>query len=135
MIELLMVILILGILTVISVPSYLNFRVKAQAAAAQANVRSAIPAAESYYQGTGSNSYTGLTGATLRTEAPGIASTVKALSLNSGKGYCIEDTEGINIYSYAGGDTTAGVTYPSGKLAATVQTGSCATDTGVSGAA
>jgi type IV pilus assembly protein PilA len=101
LIELLIVIIILGILVAIAVPSYLSFRSKAQTAAAESNVRSAIPAAESYYQGTGNGSYTGLTGATLRTEAPGVAATVKAGV--SGAKYCIQDTEGGVTYSYEGG--------------------------------
>ena len=50
LIELLVVIVILGILVAIAVPSYLSFRGSAQHAAAKSNVRSAIPAAESYYQ-------------------------------------------------------------------------------------
>ena len=50
LIELLVVIVILGILLAIAVPSYLSFRGIAQQAAAAANVRSAIPAAEGFYQ-------------------------------------------------------------------------------------
>ena len=57
LIELLVVIVILGILVAIAVPSYLSFRGKAANAAGEANVRSAIPAAESYYNDT-----TGCTG-------------------------------------------------------------------------
>ena len=57
LIELLVVIVILGILVAIAVPSYLSFRGNAQDAAAQSNVRSAIPAAEAWYQDTaGGNS-------------------------------------------------------------------------------
>ena len=52
LIELLVVIVILGILVAIAVPSYLSFRGNAQDAAAQSNVRSAIPAAEAWYQDT-----------------------------------------------------------------------------------
>jgi len=107
LIELLIVIIILGILVAIAVPSYLSFRSKAQTAAAQSNVRSAIPAAESYYQGTGNGSYAGLTGAALRTEAPGVASTVKAGV--QGAKYCIQDTEGGATYSYEGGTGGAAV--------------------------
>ena len=60
LIELLVVIVILGILVAIAVPSYLSFRGNAQDAAAKSNVRSAIPAAESFYQTVEPNSYTGL---------------------------------------------------------------------------
>ena len=49
LIELLVVIVILGILVAIAVPSYLSFRGKASNAAAKANVRSAIPAAEALH--------------------------------------------------------------------------------------
>ncbi len=50
LIELLVVIIILGILVAIAVPAYLSFAGKAKVAAGQSNVRSAIPAAEEYYQ-------------------------------------------------------------------------------------
>src|SRR5487761_1591256 len=76
LIELLVVIVILGILVAIAVPSYLSFRGNAQDAAAMSNVRSAIPAAEAWYQdsapGRGNSSYSGLTNANLAVEAPGI---------------------------------------------------------------
>jgi type IV pilus assembly protein PilA len=106
LIELLVVIIILGILVAIAVPSYLSFRGKAEIAAAQANVRSAIPAAENYYNeptasGGGGGAYTGMTGAKLRTLVAGVATTVKAGV--SGAKYCIEDTEGSTTYHYEGG--------------------------------
>ena len=105
LIELLVVIVILGILVAIAVPSYLSFRGSAQDAAAKSNVRSAIPAAESYYQNNTANpsTYTGITGATLRTQAPGVSPNVKAVALSSGAGYCVEDTEGQSTYDYIGG--------------------------------
>jgi len=49
LIELLVVIIIIAILLAIAIPSYLGFRDKANQRAAQADVRSAIPAAEGYY--------------------------------------------------------------------------------------
>src|SRR5664280_3630347 len=58
LIELLVVIVILGILMAIAVPSYMGFKDRANKAAAQANVRSAVAAVETYYQDTGG--YTGV---------------------------------------------------------------------------
>jgi type IV pilus assembly protein PilA len=113
LIELLVVIVILGILVAIAVPSYLSFRGNAQDAAAQSNVRSAIPAAEAFYQDTagGNSSYNGLTGGssgTLAGEAPGVAPGVGVDVLDNGGAYCLYDDEatGHGAY-YVGGDTTA----------------------------
>ena len=117
LIELLVVIVILGILVAIAVPSYLSLRGNAQTAAAQSNVRSAIPAAEEYYQTTGNSSYTGLSNATLKTVAPGISPNVKAGANAAGTGYCIQDTEGAQVYSYTGG-TGGTSTIGSGACAA-----------------
>jgi prepilin-type N-terminal cleavage/methylation domain-containing protein len=49
LIELLVVIVIIGILLAIAVPSYLSFKDRANQTAAMSDVRSALPAAESYY--------------------------------------------------------------------------------------
>jgi type IV pilus assembly protein PilA len=120
LIELLVAIVLIGILVAIAVPSYLSFRSKAQTAAAESNVRTAVPAAEAYYNDpTGGNStYTGITRAKLLVEAPGIATNVKAaVAAASSQGYCIEDTEAGQSYHYAGG--TGGD--------ATVETGVCDT--------
>ena len=53
LIELLIVLVIIGILLAIAVPSYLGFKVRAEKTAAQANVRSAVPAVEAYYSDNG----------------------------------------------------------------------------------
>lgn len=106
LIELLVVIIILGILAAIAVPAYMSFRGSAQDAAAKSNVRSAVPAAEEYYQDTtstgGNLSYTGLTPAKLVAEAPGVSVT-DAESVNNGQGYCLDDTNGGYSAYYVGG--------------------------------
>ncbi len=110
LIELLVVIVILGILVAIAVPSYLSFRGNAQDAAAKANVRSAIPAAEAWYQDAagGNGAYTALSNANLAKEAPGISPKVGVKVLASGAAYCLWDDEAVNHGAYyLGGDTTS----------------------------
>ncbi len=109
LIELLVVIVILGILVAIAVPSYLSLRGNAQDAAAKSNVRSAIPAAETYYQTTGNNSYTGMDTTALNQSAPGVSPNVQVTVSSDGAAYCLSDTEapGHNAY-YVGGDQNLG---------------------------
>ena len=133
LIELLVVIVILGILVAIAVPSYLSFRGNAQDAAAKSNVRSAIPAAEAWYQDTlhGNSTYTGLNNAGLATEAPGVSPNVLVVVAGNKAAYCLTDTEaaGHSAY-YIGGDTAAagGFTLAGGaKVSAVTGGATCAT--------
>jgi type IV pilus assembly protein PilA len=106
LIELLVVIVIIGILVAIAVPSYLSFRSKAQTAAAESNVRTAVPAAEAWYNDPsgGNQSYTGISKANLIVEAPGIATNVKAgIKTGDAQTYCIEDDEAGQQFHYSGG--------------------------------
>src|SRR6516225_3187579 len=112
LIELLVVIIILGILVAIAVPAYLSFAGKAKTAAEESNVRSAIPAAEAYYQ-TNSNTYGGMTGALLRTQAPGVGPHVRGgafTTSTANDSYCIDDTEdsGATYFHYIGGAVAPG---------------------------
>src|SRR4051812_13017477 len=61
LIELLIVIVIIGILLAIAVPSYLGFRDRANQKAASADVRAAVPAAEAYFADNGSYNSMNLT--------------------------------------------------------------------------
>jgi Tfp pilus assembly protein PilE len=61
LIELLVVIIIIGILLAIAIPSYLSFRGRAEKSAAQADVRASIPGVEAYY--ADHNTYSALTSA------------------------------------------------------------------------
>ena len=105
LIELLVVIVILGILVAIAVPSYLSFRGNAQQAAAQSNVRSAIPAAEGFYQ-TGST-YTGMNLTALQQQAPGVSVTHVTVS-GDGNAYCLDSVNGSKNAYYIGGDQNIG---------------------------
>jgi len=126
MIELLLVLQIVGILTMIAVPTYLTYRNRAQQGTAQANVRSAITGAYLWnIDKTGGNgSFAGLSRSTLLRELPGASPSIKAVSLNSGAGYCVEGTNGVYSYDYIGGVFTplgswkAGVVQPASCLAA-----------------
>ena len=128
LIELLVVIIILGILVAIAVPSYLSFRGNAQDAASQANIRSAIPAAESWYQDAvgGNGSYTGLTNANLSKEAPGVSPDVAVTLSTNKKAYCLDDTKAAgHEYYYVGGDSTDFTLGGSAKVSA-ITKGTCA---------
>jgi type IV pilus assembly protein PilA len=134
LIELLVVIIILGILIAIAVPAYLSFRGKAETAAAEANVRSAIPAAEAYYQandGTATDAdatltttmYQGMTTALLNAQAPGISKSVVVSVNGTGTGYCLQAVQGASTYHYLGGSDASSMSTDPG--AGAVATGAC----------
>jgi type IV pilus assembly protein PilA len=99
LIELLVVIIILGILLAIAVPSYLKFKTRANAAAAEADVSAAIPGLEAY--NADHNGYTGATSAVLQASYDaGIKNIlVKTATATS---YCIQSTVGASVYMKAG---------------------------------
>lgn len=129
LIELLIVFQIIGILTMISVPTYLTYRDRAQQGTAQSNVRSAITGA--YLWNTdktgGNGTYAGLSRSTLIRELPAADPTIKAVSLNGGAGYCVEGTSGSYSYDYLGGVVTPLGAWKTGV----VQAASCLTAAGV----
>ena len=70
LIELLIVIVIIGILLAIAVPSYLGFRDRANQKAANSDVRAAVPAAEAYFADNGT--YNGMDSTSLRSIDTGV---------------------------------------------------------------
>jgi prepilin-type N-terminal cleavage/methylation domain-containing protein len=126
MVELLIVMQIVGILTMIAIPTYITYRDRAQQGTAQSNALSAITGA--YLWNTdktgGNGSYTGLSRSTLLAELRSADPNVKAVALNSGAGYCVEDTNGPYSFDYIGGVATPlrawrlGVVQPASCLAA-----------------
>ena len=90
LIELLMVLIIIGILLTIAVPSYLGFKDRANKSAAQANVRAGIPAVETYF--ADNNTYAGMDKTSLAKYDAGIKVSVASGATTSM--YCIYDTVG-----------------------------------------
>lgn len=123
LIELLVVIIIIGVLVAIAVPAYLGFTKNANQAAAKANVRSAIPAAEGYFKTN--SSYTGMTTAGLIVLAPGVDSTLTTQvgGVTAGDSYCLQDTKSGQTYYYIGGASASRMTSDAG--AGRVAAGTC----------
>ena len=99
LIELLVVIIIIGILLAIAIPSYMKFRDRANKSAAQANVRSSIPAVEAYF--ADNNTYAGATLAYLQTTYD---QGVKNIVIQSATAttYCVESTVGADVFKKSG---------------------------------
>jgi type IV pilus assembly protein PilA len=91
LIELLIVLVIIGVLLAIAVPSYLGFKKRAEKSAAQSNVRAAIPAMEAFYSDNGT--YVGASAAALRSIDSGLASGLVTSGLST-TGYTISFTQG-----------------------------------------
>ncbi len=116
LIELLIVLVIIGILLAIAVPSYIGFKARAAQTAAEANVRSAIPAVEAYYAdnegsatdidaSAATSGYQGMTVARLQGIDAGVKLT--AIANLSTTSYCVE---------YTGGGKSASKTAAAGTI-------------------
>jgi prepilin-type N-terminal cleavage/methylation domain-containing protein len=97
LIELLYVMVIIGVLLAIAVPSYLGFKDRAQQRTAASNVREAVPDAEAYYNDN--QTYAGMNLAALQAldhVDPGM--TVFADATH----YCLSDSDGTHIAKVVG---------------------------------
>lgn len=97
LVEVLIVLVIIGILLAIAVPSYLGFKNNANESAAEANVRAAVPAVEAYFADYGT--YLGMNATTLAAIDAGINAQV--VSVNAAT-YCITSSLGGFTYYKAG---------------------------------
>ena len=101
LIELLVVIIILGILLAIAIPSYLSFKNRANASAAQANVRAAVPGIEAYNADHASG-YTGVTLTKLQQSYDQGIKNIKIVRANN-TSYCIQNTNPTTVTYFKGG--------------------------------
>jgi type IV pilus assembly protein PilA len=89
LVELLVVVVIIGVLLAIAVPSYLGMRDKAGNAAAKSNLRAAAAAAEAYYADR--FSYTGMDLTALRAIDAGLSPSLTIANV-AATTYCLTDT-------------------------------------------
>lgn len=121
LIELMVVVLIIGILLAIAIPTYLGVTNSAKNRAAEANVQTAITSEVAYY--TQSNSYAttagSLDGINVATAASTDAGTVAIIPLSAG-GVCIEAYSAGGGGYYAATVTNTGADYnpPTGNSTA-----------------
>src|SRR5437763_15372842 len=105
LIEVLVVIIIIGRLLAIAIPSYLKFKDRANNSAAQVNVRAAVPGMEAYAADHNGTGYTGATSALLQASYDAGIKNINVKTANSTT-YCIQSTVGNSTYKKAGPGAT-----------------------------
>jgi type IV pilus assembly protein PilA len=103
LIELLIVIVIIGILLAIAVPSYLGFKDRANKRAAQSDLREAVPVAEAYYSDHGT--YATMSFASMQAIDSGISNAITVGTTSAG-GYCLKAVVGNATWSVHGPGAT-----------------------------
>jgi type IV pilus assembly protein PilA len=104
LVELLVVLVIIGVLIAITVPSFLDIKNRAADRTAQANLRAALPAAEAYY--SDNKTYMGMDAADLRSIDGGLSQTLSVVSAVS-RSYCISESVNGRVWSLSGPGTPA----------------------------
>ena len=102
LIELLVVMIVIAILVAIAVPSYLGFEQQANESAAKANIRSAVPAVETYYADNGT--YVGMDLADLQAIDAGIE--LDGVGAVSAVTFCVDATVNGSTWNKAGPGAT-----------------------------
>ena len=101
LVELIVVIVIVGALLAVAVPSYLGFRGRAIDRVAQSDLRQAIPSAEAY--ATDNGGYSGMSIAALRASDSDLASSIDRVVVSGGgSGYCLGATVDAESWSVRG---------------------------------
>ena len=104
LIELLIVLVIIGILLAIAVPSYLGFKDRANNRAAESDIRAAVPSAEAFYADNGT--YSGMTIAKLKSIDSGLSKNLVAPSGLTTTTYCLGASVGGKTWSLKGPGAT-----------------------------
>jgi type IV pilus assembly protein PilA len=102
LVELLVVLVIVGVLLAVAVPSYLGLRARAGDSAAKANLRAAMPAAEAFY--SDNLTYLGMSTASLRGIDSGLSASLGVVS-GGASAYCLTDTVSGRTWSVLGPGT------------------------------
>lgn len=98
-IELLVVVIIIGMLLAIAVPSYIGFRDRAANNEAKSNLRAALPAAGAYHADNGS--YTGMDTAALLAIDSNLSPTLTVAETTESS-FCLADTVNGKTWSVLG---------------------------------
>jgi prepilin-type N-terminal cleavage/methylation domain-containing protein len=98
LIELMIVVVLLGIVTMIAVPSYLGLKNRAVDAGNKANVRSIIAPIASYY--ADHQAYTGMTLATLATYNQALNASKYTLTGVTATTYCVQSPQGLGTHVF-----------------------------------
>ena len=104
-IEFLIVVIIIGILLAIAVPSYVGFRDRAANNSMKANLRAALPAAQAYHDDNGT--YEGMTPEALLAIDSALSPTLTVPSALQ-TSYCLADTDGSHPWSVVGPSPSSG---------------------------
>ena len=99
LVEIMIVVLIIGILLAIAIPSYLKFRDRANESAAKANVRASIPGLEAYY--ADNNTYVGMTLANIQASYDAGIKNITFGTLTA-TSYCVQSVVGQATFNKNG---------------------------------